>query len=66
MATASFHPLEEHPASHAAATYYRERARESAASVPDGAPQKRFIGRSQKDTRSLPPTMNGGSNLSGA
>jgi len=43
MATASFHPLEEHPTSHAAAIHYRERAktwRESAAAVPDGAPQQ--------------------------
>jgi hypothetical protein len=43
MATASFHPLKEHPTSHAAAIYYRERAktwRESAAAVPDGAPQQ--------------------------
>jgi hypothetical protein len=43
MAKASFHPLEEHPTSHAAAIHYRERAktwRESAAAVPDGAPQQ--------------------------
>jgi len=43
MATASFHPLEEHPTSRAAATHYRERAktwRESAAAVPAGAPQQ--------------------------
>jgi hypothetical protein len=43
MATAPFHPLEEHPTSQAAAIHSRERAktwRESAAAVPDGAPQQ--------------------------
>lgn len=36
-------PLEHHPTSQSAAIYYRERAktwRESAAAVPDGAPQQ--------------------------
>jgi hypothetical protein len=43
MATASFHPLEEHPTAHAAAMHYRKRAkvwRESAMAVPEGAPQQ--------------------------
>jgi hypothetical protein len=43
MATTSFYPLEDRPTSHAAAIYYRERAktwRKRAVAVPDGAPQQ--------------------------
>jgi len=43
MSEAWFQPIEDHPTPHAAAIYHRERAkmwRESAAAVPDGAPQQ--------------------------
>jgi hypothetical protein len=43
MAAAAFYPLGDRPTSHAAASYYCERAKtwhERAAAVPDGAPHQ--------------------------
>ncbi len=43
MSETLFQPMENHPSPQAAAIHYRERAkmwRESAAAVPDGAPQQ--------------------------